>query len=302
MTRVFAQSFGVLRAVLRRMFASRLGGFLNILVIGIALSLPAGLYLLLHNAQGLVAQLSGTPQISLFLEMNAKADDIDRLRNQLEQHPAVAGAEFVPRAQALEQLKQSTGLADLIGGLPQNPLPDAFVVHPKPGDAQALDALRGELAKLPKIGEAQLDSVWAYKLEALLEFGRVGVLILASLLSLALVAVTFNTIRLQILTQRDEIEVSRLIGATDGFIRRPFLYFGAAQGMLGGVMAWLIVTASLLLLNVQLDALAQLYASQFSLRPLSAGDSLSLLLFSAYLGWLGAWLSVARHLSQIEPR
>ncbi len=300
MTRAFAQRLGVLRAVLRRMFASKLGGFLNILVVGIALSLPAGLYLLLQNVQGLVAQLSGTPQISLFLEMNAKAEDVDRLRKQLEQHAAVAGIVFVPRAEALEQLKQSTGLADLIGGLQQNPLPDAFIVHPKPGDAQALDALRGELAKMPKVSEAQLDSAWAYKLEALLKFGRMGVLILASLLSLALVAVTFNTIRLQILTQRDEIEVARLIGATDGFIRRPFLYFGAAQGLLGGIMAWLIVTLSLLLLNVQLGALSQLYGSSFTLRPLSFGDSLSLLLFSVYLGWLGAWLSVGRHLSQAQ--
>jgi cell division transport system permease protein len=302
MMRVLALHLGVLRAVLRRMFASKLAGFLNILVIGIALSLPAGMYMLLQNAQGLVAQLSGTPQISLFLEMSAKAEDAERLQKQLVQHPAVAGVEFVPRAQALEKLKQGTGLSDLIAGLPQNPLPDAFVVHPKPGDAPALDALRGELAKLPKVGEAQLDSAWAYKLEALLRFGRMGVLILASLLSLALIAVTFNTIRLQILTQRDEIEVSKLIGATDGFIRRPFLYFGAVQGLLGGVMAWLIVTASLLLLNAQLGALSQLYASQFMLHPLSPGDSLSLLLFSVYLGWLGAWLSVARHLSQVEPR
>jgi cell division transport system permease protein len=301
MTRAFAQHFGVLRAVLRRMFASKLGGFLNILVIGIALSLPAGMYLLLQNAQGLVAQLSGTPQISLFLEMNVKAEEVDRLHKQLVQHPAVVGVEFVARAQALEQLKQSTGLADLIGGLPQNPLPDAFIVQPKPGGAQALDELRGELAKLPGVGEAQLDSAWAYKLEALLKFGRMGVLILASLLSLALVAITFNTIRLQILTQRDEIEVAKLIGATDGFIRRPFLYFGAVQGMLGGIMAWLIVSASLLLLNRPLHELSQLYASQFALHPLSLGDSLSLLLFSVYLGWLGAWLSVARHLSQIEP-
>ncbi len=301
MTHAFALHLGVLRAVLRRMFASRLAGFLNILVIGIALSLPAGMYLLLQNAQGLVEQFSGTPQISLFLEMNAKAEDIDRLGKQLARHPAIAGTEFVPRAQALEQLKQGTGLSDLIGGLQQNPLPDAFVVHPGPGDARALDALRDELAKLPRVKEVQLDSAWAYKLEALLKFGRMGVLILASLLSLALIAITFNTIRLQILTQRDEIEVAKLIGATDGFIRRPFLYFGAVQGLLGGIMAWLIVTASLLLLNGQLGALAQLYASQFALHPLSFGDSLSLLLFSVYLGLLGAWLSVARHLSQIEP-
>lgn len=302
MMHALVQHLGVLRTALRRIFASRLGGFFNILVIGIALSLPAGMYLLLQNIQGLVTQLSGTPQISLFLSLDAKTDDVDKLRRQLAQHPAIDRVEFVARADALEQLKQSTGLADVIGGLQQNPLPDAFVIYPKPGEAQALEALRNELAKLPRVEQAQLDSAWAYKLEALLRFGRIVALILAGLLSLALVAITFNTIRLQILTQSSEIEVSKLIGATNGFIRRPFLYFGATQGLLGGIMAWLIITLSLLLLNHQLKALSQLYASQFTLHPLSFGDSISLLLFSMYLGWLGAWLSVARHLSQIEPR
>jgi cell division transport system permease protein len=302
MMHALVQHIGILRTALRRIFSSRLGGFFNILVIGIALSLPAGMYLLLQNLQGLVTQLSGTPQISLFLSLDAKTDDIDKLRRQLAQHPDIARVEFVARADALEQLKQSTGLADVIGGLQQNPLPDAFVIYPKPGEAQTLEALRNELAKLPRVEQAQLDSAWAYKLEALLKFGRIVALILAGLLSLALVAITFNTIRLQILTQSSEIEVSKLIGATNGFIRRPFLYFGAAQGLLGGIMAWLIITLSLLLLNHQVNALSQLYASQFVLHPMSFGDSISLLLFSMYLGWLGAWLSVARHLSQIEPR
>jgi cell division transport system permease protein len=297
-----AQNLAVLHAVLRRIFSSRLGGFFNILVIGVALSLPAGMYLLLQNVQGLVAQLSGTPQISLFLSLDAKPGDIDSLRSQLAQNPAIVRVEFVSRADALEQLKHSTGLADVIGGLQQNPLPDAFVIYPRPDSALALEALRNGLAKLPRVEQAQLDSAWAYKLEALLRFGRIVVLILAGLLSLALVAITFNTIRLQILTQSSEIEVSRLIGATNGFIRRPFLYFGAAQGLLGGIMAWLIISLSLLLLNFELRSLTQLYASQFTLHPLSWGDSVSLLLFSMYLGWLGAWLSVARHLSQIEPR
>lgn len=302
MMRGLVQHLLVLRTALRRIFSSRLGGFFNILVIGIALSLPAGMYLLLQNAQGLVAQLSGTPQISLFLSLDAKPGDIDNLRGRLAKDPGIARVQFVSRADALEQLKQSTGLADVIGGLQQNPLPDAFIIYPNPGEAQALEALRNELAKLPRVEQAQLDSAWAYKLEALLKFGRIVALILAALLSLALVAITFNTIRLQILTQSSEIEVSKLIGATNGFIRRPFLYFGAAQGLLGGIMAWLIISLSLVLLNSQLRALTQLYASQFILHPLTWGDSISLLLFSMYLGWLGAWLSVGRHLSQIEPR
>jgi cell division transport system permease protein len=302
MMHTLAQHAGLLRTVFCRMFASPLAGFLNILVIGIALSLPAGMYALLQNIQGLIAQLSGTPQISLFLEMDAKADDVDMLRKRLAQHPAIAGVEFVGKAQALEQLKQSSGLSDVIGGLEKNPLPDTLIVSAKRGDAQSLEGLRRELASLPGVEQAQLDSAWAYRLDALLKFGRLAVLILAGLLSLALIAITFNTIRLQILTQRDEIEVARLIGATNGFIRRPFLYFGAIQGLLGGLMAWLIITISLLLLNRELGGLTQLYGSQFTLRSLPAADSLSLLLFSMYLGWLGAWLSVARHLSQIEPR
>lgn len=301
MNQFLNQHFSVLRLALRRIFTPPLAGLMNTLVIGIALSLPAGMYVLMQNAQGLVQQLSGTPQISVFLNMEAKADDIEKLRKQFSQHPAIDHSEFVPRDQALQQLKQSTGLADVIGGLDKNPLPDAFIVHPKPGSAQSIESLRNEISNLPKIDQVQLDSAWAYKLEALLKFASRALLILASLLSLALIAITFNTIRLQILTQRDEIEVAKLIGASNAFIRRPFLYFGALQGLLGGLAAYGIILISCALLNHALTSLAELYASQFSLRTLSWADSLSLLLFSLYLGWLGAWLSVAKHLAQIEP-
>jgi cell division transport system permease protein len=302
MRHTFAQHIGVMRSVLRRMFVSKLAGAFNILAIGIAISLPAGMYALLQNAQGLIAQFSDAPQISLFLSLDTKTEDIDRLRKQLAQHPDIVRVEFITRLEALEKLKQGTDLDDVIGSLNQNPLPDAFIVYPKHGAAESLNALRSDLAKWAKVEHAQLDSDWAYKLEALLKFGRFAVAIFASLLSLALITITFNTIRLQILTQHDEIEVAKLIGATNSFIRRPFLYFGALQGLLGGIAAWLIVTAGLLLLNRPLGALSQLYTSQFALHTLPIGDSLSLLLFSVYLGWLGAWLSVARHLSQIEPR
>lgn len=301
MMHTLKQLLDALRNPLRRMFSSPVAGILNILVIGIALSLPSGMYVLLQNAQGLVAQLSGSPQISLFLTMNTSPEDIGLLRKKLTQHHAIANTEFVSRTDALEHLKTSTGLDDVIAGLDSNPLPDAFVISPSQGDAKSLELLRNELQQLPNVEHAQLDSAWAYKLEAMLEFARTAVVILASLLSLALIAIIFNTIRLQILTQRDEIQVARLIGATNSFIRRPFLYFGAMQGLFGGITAWLIITSSLLLLKQPLAALSQLYATQIQLHTLSVGDSLTLLLFSIYLGWLGAWLSVARHLSQNEP-
>lgn len=292
----------VMRTALQRMFVSPLAGILNILVIGIALSLPAGMYVLLQNAQGLVAQLSGSPQISLFLSMDATPDDVTQIRKQLRTHEDIGGIEYISRTEALNTLGQGTGLDDVIAGLESNPLPDAFVITPKSNNAKSLDALRNELQKIQAVELAQLDSAWAYKLEAILDFARICVLVLASLLSLGLIAITFNTIRLQIVTRQDEIQVAKLIGATDAFIRRPFLYFGAVQGLLGGIAAWLIIAAGLLLLKQPLAALSQLYASNFNLQPLPLSDSLSLLLFSVYLGWMGAWISVARHLSQIEPR
>ena len=302
MINILTQHANVARIALRRMFVSPVAGFFNVLVIGIALSLPAGVYVLLQNAQGLVAQLSASPQISLYLSMDASSSDIAQLRATLSQMKQISGIEFVSRTEALDNLGRSTGLNDVIADLQTNPLPDAFVISTRSTEAKALDALRNELSHLPNVDLAQLDSAWAYKLEAILEFGRMAVLVLASLLSLGLIAITFNTIRLQIVTQRDEILVAKLIGATDAFIRRPFLYFGAIQGLLGGITAWLIITASLHLLKQPLLTLSQLYASNFALQPLSLSDSVSLLIFSIYLGWLGSWLSVARHLSQIEPR
>lgn len=297
-----AHHLTVLHTALRRMFASPLAGFLNILVIGIALSLPTGMYVLLQNAQGLLTQLSGAPQISLFLNMSATPDDVHQIRTQLAHHPDIKTVAFISRIEALSTLGSETGLSDVIAGLENNPLPDAFVITPRSSNAKSLEILRDELQKIQAVELAQLDSAWAYKLEAILDFARVAILVLASLLSLGLIAITFNTIRLQILTQREEIQVSRLIGATDSFIRRPFLYFGALQGLFGGIAAWLVIACSLLLLKHPLSTLSQLYASNFSLQPLGFGDSISLLAFSIYLGWMGAWLSVARHLSQIEAR
>ena len=291
-----SQHIRALFATLQRISASPLSSLLNILVIGIALSLPAGLYVLLHSAQNLTQQISSTPQISVFLRVDASQGEVLRIGNELRQHNAIEEIKFVSRDQALQQIKQSLGLADVVGSLSQNPLPDAYVIHPKNPDPKALETLRDELRHWPKIEYVQLDSEWAYKLQAVLKFGHVAVLILAVLLGIALIAVTFNTIRLQILTRRDEIEVAALIGATPAFIRRPFLYFGFIQGLLGALTAWLIINGSLWLLNWKLDAVAQFYSSQFMLHPLSGNDSLGLLLLSAGLGGLGAWLSVRQHL------
>jgi cell division transport system permease protein len=155
---------------------------------------------------------------------------------------------------------------------------------------------------LPRIANVQTDSAWVQRVAGLLRVGRTAVVLMATLLSFALVAVTFNTIRLQILTQRDEIEVSKLIGATNTYIRRPFFYLGALQGTLGAVMAWGIVELALFLLNRDLAALTSLYATKVTLQRLALADGLAVLCFAASLGWLGAFVSVSKHLYKIEPR
>ncbi len=285
---------------LRRLFATPVASLLNVLVIGVALSLPAGLYVLLQNVHSLAEQMTGAPQLSLFLTMDSSAEDVARIAKKLREHTEVARYEFVPRAEALTQLKRSSGLADVIAGLTQNPLPDAYIVHPKQQGAQALEALRDELQHWPKLAHVQLDSAWVRKLDALLDFGQQAVLVLAALLGCALFAVTFNTIRLQILTRHDEVAVARLIGATHAFIRRPFLYMGWMQGLLGGLAAILIISLCQALLGKSLAGLTQLYSSNFIPQGLSASTNISLLLVSSALGWLGAWISVTQYLGRTK--
>lgn len=287
-----------LKRLLRNPFAS----LLNIGVIGIALSLPGGLYVLLNNLESLSRQVSSEPQISLFLSTQATPADVAQIQARLKDHRGVRNFQFVPRDKALRELQKDAGIGDVVQSLTQNPLPDAFIIHAKNPTAEALEALRNEIGSWPHTAHVQLDSLWAQRLDALLRLGKLIILLLAILLSVALVAVTFNTIRLQILTQRDEIEVAKLIGATHRFIRRPFLYIGALQGLAGGVIAWTIVAVSIEVLGNAIGDLARLYSINFQLSHLNMSDSGSLVLFSAWLGWLGAWLSVSRHLHQIEPR
>lgn len=291
-----------LRESLARLARQPIASALNVVVIGIALSLPAGFYLGLNNLQTFSRQLSSDPQVSIFMAIDASAADVAAVEQRLKSNSDIGRVEFIGRDQALARLKRSAGLADVLANLGRNPLPDAFVVTARSNDPATLEALHDLARKWPKVEHVQLDAEWARRLDAALNVGRMLVTLLAVLLAVALVAVTFNTIRLQILTRRDEIEVSKLIGATNPFIRRPFLYFGALQGLAGGFAAWAIVALAVLVLNIQLADLTGLYGSTFKLEWPSLGDTMILLAFAAVLGWLGAWLSVSRHLWLIEPQ
>jgi cell division transport system permease protein len=274
-------------------------GLLNAVVIGVALSLPAGGYALLEGLRGVSGRLALDTQLSVFLSPEAKRSDADSLGKLLRADPRIARVRFVPRDEALEELSAVQGMPEVIEALGRNPLPDAFVVTSRPA---ALEALAADLGKLPLVAHVQADAAWARRLAALAAIGRLALWLLSALLGIGLVAVTFNTIRLQILTQREEIEVSKLIGATDGFIRRPFYYLGLLQGLVGGAVALAIVAAGLWALNREVSGLASSYGSTFRFAFLSLGDAAAVVLFAALLGWLGAQLSVTRHLREIEPR
>jgi cell division transport system permease protein len=273
-------------------------GVLNTVVIGVALALPAGGYALIDSLRSVASRLAPEPQISVFLPGDAKRADADLVGQRLRAEPRINDVRFVPREQALKEMRSIEGVDELVAALGRNPLPDAFVVTAR---ASPIDALAADLAKLPGVARVQADAVWARRLAALAATLQLGLLILAALLGAGLVAVTFNTIRLQILTERDEIEVSKLIGATDAFIRRPFYYAGLLQGLAGGLVALAIVAAALWLLDGEVRSLAESYGSSFRFRFLALPDAAAVVLFAGLLGWLGAQLSVSRHLRDIEP-
>lgn len=288
-----------LTAAVNRLRAHPLSTLLTALAMGVAISLPGVLYLGLNNLSRVAGDLPTHPEISIFLDSGMSDTNRQAIAARLKQ-PDIAAARFVPRDEALAALSASQGLADISAGLTQNPLPDAWVVRPQDTSREALARVADELGKLPGVAETHLDSLWADRLQAALSIGRAGVWLLAGLFAIALVAISGNAIRAQVLARRDEILVSRLIGATDRYIRRPFLYLGALQGLLGGLAAIGVLAIAGGVLRPPVERLAALYGSTFHLLPPTAIEIAAVLAFTAAFGWLGAWLSVTRALQQVE--
>ena len=283
------------------------GGFLfNVVVVAIALALPFTGLTLLENVRPMSGQMSVDPEISVFMTLETTPEQARALGPQLHSIVAEHGGKvsFVPREQALEALKEKSGLTDVLSTLGENPLPDSYVVKldsfASVSEAPAVEAVATQIRALPNIDTVQVDSAWVKRLAALLGVLRLALLLLALTLGMVVVAVVFNTIRLQVLTQRDEIAVSKLLGATDNFIHRPFYYTGAFLGLCAGAVALGAVALALRPLNVAIAEFARLYASEFQLVPLAAPSIAILLAVSALLGLSGAVLSVQRHLSRLN--
>lgn len=295
----FAQHNAALGSALRRLWSAPLNTLLSLLVIGIALTLPAAGYVLLDNLREMGKNASGTQQISLFLTLEAGRRDVGEIESRLRQ-AKVGKWRYVSKEDALKRLQGSEGLAEIVASLPKNPLPDAFIVEPADAEPEQLEALRQTMSDWPKVAHVQLDSAWIRRFDAFLRLGKLVVTLLAGIFAAGLVAVTFNTIRLQVMSQAAEIEVARLIGATDAFIRRPFYYFGALQGVLGGLLAFALVAFGLRLLAGPVGELAGLYGGSFALHGPALPEAVLLALAGALLGWLGAQLSVSLSLRKFD--
>ena len=281
------------------------GSFLfNVLVVALALTLPFAGLTLLDNVRPLSEQLSVDPEISLFMRENVSRPDAQALLPQIRQIVAQGKGEvtFVPREEALESLKERSSLGGVLETLGENPLPDSYVMKldgfASAGAAAQVDAITERLRALPGVETVQVDSAWVKRLAALLGILRLALLLLAGTLGIVVIAVVFNTIRLQVLTQKEEISVSQLLGATNDFIHRPFFYTGALLGLCAGGVALGVVALALHPLNGAIAEFARLYGSQFQLAPLGGLAIAGLLAVSAGLGLIGAMLSVRRHLAR----
>ncbi|MBK9132298.1 MAG: cell division protein FtsX [Gammaproteobacteria bacterium] len=288
---------------LGRLARNPVASAMTVAVIGIALALPTGLHVVLKNVQAVSSGWENAAQISLFLRKDLREERLRKLVSELKAMPEVAVVTYVSPDEALQEFQRMSGFGEAVNALQQNPLPGVLIVQPALA-ASAPAAVEGLLERLrghPDVELAQLDMEWIKRLYAMMEIAKRGVAVLASVLALAVLLIVGNTIRLAIQNRRDEIEVQKLIGATDAFIRRPFLYSGLWHGVLGALIAWLLVNISLWVLSAPVARLSSLYDSRFQLDGLGWGSTLYLMLFGALLGYIGAWLAVDRHLRTIEP-
>jgi len=289
-----------LNQVLSRMRLNLIATLMMCCVMGVTLCLPGILYVIVDNLNRLAGIVQNEPQISLFLKLDASAETIAELDKQLKAQPDIKSYRFEGKDKAWQQLQLNSGTAGVANSLEKNPLPDAYFIYPKAIDPASIDRLQNAMQQWPGVELAQADANWIKRLDALLKLGEKAILVLVAILSFALIAIIGNTIRLQILTQREEIEVSKLIGATDRFIRRPFLYAGALYGLGGGIAAWLILAGVIQLFNLSVADIAELYASDFSLKLPQASANAAMVLCAVGLGWMGSYIAVGRSLARLK--
>ena len=301
MNNCFSQHLQTLELVLRRFRTNKLSTLLICLAIGVTLALPSILYTVLDSAKGLANNVKSESKISVFLTLIHDDAVVETITTALKNEAQINRFKFVSKDDALKDLQAADANKDVLNSLQNNPLPDAFFIEPKQLDNDSIASLKSTLGKLDGVEEVIVDGAWLKRLNALLALGQKALSIVTGLLAFALVAVIGNTLRMQILTQQAEIELSYLIGATKSFIRRPFLYAGALYGLLGGLFALLITFVSVALFNQSLGPLAAEYQANFSLHLPSFSICLVICALALLLGIIAAYLAVSKSLSHKMP-
>jgi cell division transport system permease protein len=288
---------------LQRLLDKPWSSLLTWLVIAIAMALPVGMNVALENARSVSTDWDRPAQISLFLESSMEQEPAQELYLQLAGREDIEEARFISSEDALEEFRQLSGFSDLLDSLDKNPLPHLIVVFPTSGaEASTIAELQATLEAMPEIEQAVLDMEWVQRLGSMMALARRIVLAVGALLVMGVMLILGNTIRLAIENRRDEIVIVKLVGGSNAFVRRPFLYTGLWYGVGGGLIAALLIGGGLWFMGGATRSLAQLYQSGFELQGLGVMGGLNLIILGGLLGLAGAWLAVSRHLSEIEPR
>jgi cell division transport system permease protein len=300
----FVSHFRQALSSLGELWRSKAASMMTIGVLGLSITLPSTLYVMVKNAENVSSGWEQASQISLFLQENVSQGDIDQLLKRIQLWPEIDTINYISADQALEEFKQLSGFGDAIAYLDSNPLPNVILVTPTSRHASPIAArlLLDKLRNEREVDMGKLDIEWLERLEAILNVVKDLVSIVALLLFLAVVLIIGNTIRLNILSKRDEILVMKLVGATDAFIQRPFMYTGFWYGLLGGLLAWIAVILLLWWMSSSVSAVSDLYQKSFDLTGADAATFLWMLAVSVFLGLTGSLVSVRRHVRQIEPK
>ncbi|HKD53815.1 MAG TPA: permease-like cell division protein FtsX [Steroidobacteraceae bacterium] len=289
---------------LGRLARAPVATLLTLLVIALALALPTALRLFVTNAQAATGNFANAIDVSVYLKTDVPLAKAQQLAHAAQQRHEVAAVTLIPADQGLQDFRTYSGFGDALTALKENPLPHVLHVRPsvEASSPAALESLRRYFSAWPEVDVVQVDADWVMRFNAILEVLRRLLLIAGALLGVGVLAVIGNTIRLEIQSRRPEIEVTKLVGGSNAFVRRPFLYTGMLYGLGGALLAWGIVTVTVLVLGEPVATLARLYGSRYVLLGPSSEDIGVLLGAGLVLGWVGAWISAARHLRSIEPR
>lgn len=298
----FAHHLQSLVFSLGKIYRSPAATMMTVAVIGITLTLPTGFYLLLKNLHNVSGDFRSTTRITLYLKLDLPLAEAQAFDRRLGDNPQIADTRFISRDEALTEFKEHSGFGESIEQLQENPLPHTIIVQPiHDSDTLTIKTLLTKLQSAEEVDLAQLDTEWLERLYTLIDIATRSVVIISLLFSFAILLTIGNTIRLDIQSRYQEIVVTKLIGATNAFIRRPFLYGGVWYGLFGGILCWLLVELSALALSGPFERLNQSYGAQFQLVTFGLADFMILVCSSTLLGLAGSWLAVARHLNKIEP-